>query len=204
MAVGTILGIWFALPPSNLDDIYFATTPTTPASIILSENLFADTPSHIESIRKLQRVSERDGETETVSTRFYCPNESLVWGELIIRWQWEAGWKPSLGVLDPNLAISPEYDAATEAELYIESEVTAGRWVLICRLGKKLDRTELQRSIDVTQWVQKGNHLRVKYRLKAEKFMTHPTPDDPIGFAGAQCLRQLRTKPVATRLQLWE
>lgn len=204
IAVSTALGIWLALPSSNIDDIYFAELPSIPAEISLSENLFADAPRYIESVRKLQRVSERDGETETVSTRFYCPNESLVWGELIVRWEWEADWSPSLGILDPNLGISPEYDAATEAELYVESKSTAGRWILISKLNKKLDRTEIQRSIDVTRWVRNGNYLRVKYRLKAEKFMTHPTPDDPIGFAGAQCLRQLRIKPMATRLQLWK
>jgi hypothetical protein len=109
-----------------------------------------------------------------------------------------------VGILDPNVSVMTGFDPAARAELYVASEATGGKWVQLCSLEKKLDRTELQRTIDVTPWVQKGNYLRVKYRLLAKKFMTHPTPDDPIGFAGAQCLRQLKVRPHATRLQLWK
>lgn len=202
--LGASIGVCMALYSASDYDIYFASIPESPAAINLTENLFDDTSRYVETVNKLQRVSERDGETETVSTKFYCPNESRVWGELILRWRWEADWSPSLGILDPNLTISPGFDPASTAELYISSEVTHGRWILLCRLDGKLDRTEIQRSIDVTKWVQKGEYLRVKYRLRAEKYMTHPTPDDPIGLAGAQCLRQLRVNPVATRLRLWK
>jgi hypothetical protein len=204
LAVSAITGFYLALPSDSSSDLYFAKTPEDPATLTLTENLFADTSPFIESTSKLQRVSERDGETEAVSTKFYCPNEALEWGELIVRWEWQSDWIPRLGILDPNVAIITAFDPATQAELYVASEATGGEWVQLCRLEKKLDRTELQRAIDVTPWVQKGNYLRVKYRLMAEKFMTHPTPDDPIGFAGAQCLRQLRVKPHATRLRLWK
>ena len=204
LAVGAIVGTWLAWPKVTLSDLYFATPPEEPAALTLTENLFAESTPFIESTSKLQRVSERDGETEAVSTKFYCPKEAREWGELIVRWEWQADWKPRLGILDPNVAIITAFDPATQAELYVASEVTGDRWVQLCQLEKKLERTELNRAIDVTDWVQRGNYLRVKYRLKAEKFMTHPTPDDPIGFAGAQCLRQLRAKPHATRLQLWK
>lgn len=204
LAIGAITGFYLAIPSDSLIDLYFAKQPESPATVTLTENLFADSSPFIESTSKLQRVSERDGETEAVSTKFYCPNEALEWGELIVRWEWKNDWIPRVGILDPNVMIMTGFDPATRAELYVASEATSGKWIQLCRLEKKLDRTELQRAIDVTAWVQKGNYLRVKYRLMAEKFMTHPTPDDPIGFAGAQCLRQLRVKPHATRLQLWK
>jgi hypothetical protein len=135
--------------------------------------------------------------------KFYCPKDALQWGELVVRWEWDADWVPTLGILEPNLSVVPAFDPAATAEIYVSSEGTEGRWIRLTRLEKKLDNSELTNAIDVTQWVQKGNYLRVKYRLKAEIFMTHPTPDDPIGFAGAQCLRQLKVKPAATRLMLW-
>jgi hypothetical protein len=201
--LGGSLGIWLGSTSERSEDLYFANVPDSPPAITLGENLFDEKSRFIESSEKIQRVGERDGETEAVSLKFYCPQEALQWGELVVRWEWDADWAPSLGILEPNLMIVPTFDPAARAEIYVSSEGTQGRWILLTRLEKRLDNSELNRAIDVTQWVQKGNYLRVKYRVKAEKFMTHPTPDDPIGFAGAQCLRQLKVKPTSTRLMLW-
>jgi hypothetical protein len=201
--IGCILGGWLGSERQATQDLYFAKVPEVPPTISLTESLFDPQSRFIESTSGLQRVSERDGTTETVSLKFYCPNESLGWGELILKWNWDAEWVPATGILEPNMLVVPAFDPSSVAEIYVSSESTGDRWLQLARLEKGLESIELNRAIDVTKWVQKGNYLRVKYRLRAEKLMTHPTPDDPIGFAGAQCLRQLKRKPFASRLLLW-
>lgn len=201
--IGCSLGIWLGSNRSSDQNLYFANFPDSPPDITLTESLFDTNSQFIESTQGLQRVSERDGKTESVSLKFYCPSASLQWGELILNWKWDADWTPTTAIFDPNMLVVPAFDPSSTAEIYLASESTGNRWQRIVRLEKGLESIELNRSIDVSRWVQKGNYLRVKYRLKASKMMTHPTPDDPIGFAGAQSLRQLKGKPYATRLLLW-
>lgn len=202
--MGIAAGIWLGTESSHTQELYFASPQKVPATVILTESLFEAEPRYIESTQGLQRVSERDGDTESVVLKFYCPNEALKWGELTLKWTWAQDLAPRTGVLEPNMLVVPAFDPAATAEIYIESAATNGKWIKLLRLEKGLESIELNRGIDVSRWVQRGDYLRVKYRLKASKLMTHPTPDDPIGFAGAQCLRQLKTKPTATRLLLWK
>ena len=202
--LGITIGVWLGTDRPETQDLYFASPPVDPATVILTESLFDFEPKYIESTDGLQRVSERDGETESVSLKFYCPRESREWGEMVLKWTWDAGLEPRTAVLEPNMLVVPAFDPATTAEIYISSAATRDKWIRLLRLEKGLESIELNRAIDVSAWVRQGDYLRVKYRLKASKLMTHPTPDDPIGFAGAQCLRQLRNKPSATRLLLWK
>jgi hypothetical protein len=68
----------------------------------------------------------------------------------------------------------------------------------------------LQHAVDVSRWVKGSQSLRIRYRVKASRLMYHPTPDDPIGLAAAQCLRQqiskreLEQSKYAARLRLWK
>jgi len=200
---GCVAGSWMAFGLRVVPQLYFAKVPERDADLILSESLFDSQTRFIESIDGLQRVSERDGSTEAVSLRFYCPKGANEWGEIVQKWSWKANWSPALVILEPNMLVVPAFDPATTAEIYISSKSTSDRWIRLVRLEKGLESIELNRPIDVTRWVRNGDYVRVKYRLKAVKLMTHPTPDDPIGFAGAQCLRQTKTKAFATRLLLW-
>lgn len=203
-SVGIAAGIWLGTESSQRQELYFASPSETPATLILTESLFDAESKYIESTEGLQRVSERDGETESVSLKFYCPKDAFNWGELTLKWAWAEDLAPRMAILEPNMLVVPAFDPAATAEIYIESAATNRKWVKLLRLEKGLESIELNRAIDVSRWVRQGDYLRVKYRLKASKLMTHPTPDDPIGFAGAQCLRQLKTKPTATRLLLWK
>jgi hypothetical protein len=95
------------------------------------------------------------------------------------------------------------FDSTGCGELYLASQDTGDQWVELLKFSAQSVGTSITEPIDITRWVRTGHHLRLKYRLKAERPLYHPTPDDPIGIAGAQCLRSSGNHPYASRLRLW-
>lgn len=190
--------------------IYFLKPPDVAADVVFIEsfvgkNIGLDGIDGFNGVLRNAVVITEEGRQGGGQTNCYiCPQSANRWGELELTWKWERTIKPALGILDLNMHVFPQFDSTAIAEVYLASEETKGRWVQMVTLSEKTHDRNLFDSIDVTRWVQKSSYLKVLYRLKANRLIYHPTPNTPIGFAGAQCLRHAEYAPEATKLSLWK
>lgn len=203
---GLVLGYAFAPSGDSITQIYITRMPQTPPDLVFRETLFPDDQPGLVSSSNLAMITEsKENDRSDLTVRYWCPRSSDTWGELIYEWKWDETWQPQLAILRPNLHILTEFDPAARGEFYVASAVTNDRWIRLLEMGLGHSDTRLDYPIDVTKWVQTSRYFRIKFRLKAKKMMYHPTPNDPIGFAGAQALRQHYDKPTTNmRLMLWE
>lgn len=189
--------------------IYFLKPPDVAADVVFVESFVGKTIGldGIDGFHGVLRnavVITEEGRQGGGQTNFYiCPQSANRWGELELTWKWDRTFQPALGILDLNMHVFPQFDSTAIAEMYLASEETKGRWVQLVTLSEKTHDRNLFDSIDVTRWVKKSSYLKVLYRLKANRLIYHPTPNTPIGFAGAQCLRHAEYSPEATKLSLW-
>jgi hypothetical protein len=183
--------------------IYFAREPSTPPD---RDFPFYNTLE--ESDRRLvtsnvSRIRERNPEhPQNDLTAYWSPNAPGVWGSVEMEWSWEEGFFPQLAILHPSLHLFPVFDPSVSGEIAVSSQATGDRWVTLASIESRNGSIALVDGIDVTPWVQNSHALRVRYRLRASKLIYHPTPNDPIGLAGAQCLRTNGDTP-SSRLRLW-
>lgn len=189
--------------------IYFLKPPDVAADVVFVESFVGKTIGldGIDGFHGVLRnavVITEEGRQGGGQTNFYiCPQSANRWGELELHWEWDRSMKPALGILALNMHVFPQFDDTAIAEMYLASEETKGRWVQMVTLSAKTHDRNLFDSIDVTRWVKNSSYLKVLYRLKANRLIYHPTPNTPIGFAGAQCLRHAEHSPEATKLSLW-
>ncbi len=197
------IGFYFSLPSSKLPLIELIASPTAPADreFLITSSQRDD--KGIESTANVKWTRER-GPDNNLSVFYWCPAEAGVWGEVVVRWEWDESWTPEFAMLEPNLILAPLHDSSAAGELYLASEDTRGQWIELASLDARVSKDKgVTEPIDVTRWLKTSRYLQIKYRLKANRQLFHPTPDDPIGIAGAQCLRQLAGQQFASRLRLW-
>jgi hypothetical protein len=181
----------------SVDELVSAVKAELPwkiASDVSSDNLVT---------RDVALIRERN-ERDNVPTVYWSPKRPNEWGSVEIRFEWNTDSNPALAIFEPSLHVFGDYDATAAGELAVSSEATGNRWVDLAALGPGRKKFSLQSAIDVTRWVQGSQSIRIRYRVKAGRLMYHPTPNDPIGLATAQCLRQF--DPVngySARLQFW-
>jgi len=207
-ACGLLAGYLVAVPRDEVSPIYLIYPPEVPADLTFGESLFPDQQPGLVSSSNMAMITERNDKAPTAHmVRYWCPRSSNSWGEIIYEWKWDVSWQPELAIMKPNLHVFSELDPFARGEFYIATESTRDQWLLMLAMGENKSDTRLDREIDVTRWVRNSRYLRVKYRLKAQKMMYHPTPNDPIGFAGAHALRQHIDRPIqppyAMYLSLW-
>ena len=208
VACGLLAGYLIAVPRDEVSPIYLIQPPTVPADLTFGESLFPDQQPGLVSSWNMAMITERNDQDPTAHiVRYWCPRSSNTWGEIIYEWKWDADWDPELAIMKPNLHVFSEFDPLARGEFYIATASTRDQWILMLEIGESKSDTRLNREIDVTRWVRNSRYLRVKYRLKAQKMMYHPTPNDPIGFAGAHAMRDHIEDPVqppyAMYLSLW-
>jgi hypothetical protein len=197
------IGYWFSVPSPYISSIYFAREPESPPDFEVSISSLEHTHPAIESTVNVAWVRERELD-DSVKVRYWCPKTANEWGEVVVHWQWEHAWSPKLALLELNIQIFSMFDPFSEAQVFLSSQDTGGRWKELVRFDVNSSDKELSKAIDVSPWVSTSRYLRIKYRMKGQKWMYHPTPNDPIGIAGAQCLRQGNGQTYSSRLRLWK
>jgi len=204
------VGFYWQSQQYSASPIYFLKPPQVAADVIFVESLLGE---HIGLdgidgfhgvLRNAVVITEEGRQGGGQTNRYVCPQSSGQWGELELKWEWDRSLHPALGILDLNMHVFPQFDSTAVAEMYVSSEATKGRWVQMVTLSENTHDRNLFESIDVTRWVKNSRYLKVLYRLKANRLIYHPTPNTPIGFAGAQCLRHANYSPEATKLSLWK
>jgi hypothetical protein len=182
--------------------IYLVREPLQPA-----DREFYDSNFHLEkdskrSTRNVVLIRERTVE-DAPNLAYWCPQRPGTWGEVEVEWHWEPSFQPFLAILEPNLSVATDFDPSAVTEFAIASDVTNQRWKTLLRLDATSPDKSLYQAINVSKWVKGCSSLRIRYRMMANKLMYHPTPDDPIGLAGAQCSRQSFGSRYASRLRFW-
>jgi hypothetical protein len=204
------IGYWLAREPIAVTNLYFAREPKSPPDLDLQFSALSTDVKQVLVTQDVARISERypDGRVHNI---YYAPKRPDHWGTVEMEFRWDPEFQPAMAILEPNLHLFGQFDKTAAGEIAISSEATGNRWVTLASLGNSEVHVSLGypgsseaflKKIDMTRWVQGSHALRIRYRLKANRLMYHPTPDDPIGLAAAQCLRQ-SMDGFASRLRLW-
>lgn len=188
--------------PNQVTNLYFARGPEDPPDVELSYCLHSASSNIPLVTRNVALIRERTPD-DAVQAAYFSPRRPDQWGSVEMEFRWDETLDPSIGILDPNLHLFGDYDQAAVCELALSSDATGNRWVTLVALGPSNSHFSIQHSVDVTPWVRGTNSLRIRYRMKASRLMYHPTPNDPIGLAAAQCLRS-HSSQISTRLRLWK
>jgi hypothetical protein len=203
------LGYRWSSEPSKVTALYYVREPTSPADIELLYSNVSDFGSKKPVTEDIALIRERDPD-DHVQVVYWSPKRANEWGSIEIEFEWEPGFDPAFAILDPSLHLFGNFDPTASGEFAVASEATGNRWVTLAVIEAIEDKFTLQHAVDVSRWVKGSQSLRIRYRVKASSLMYHPTPDDPIGLAAAQCLRQQINKPeleqskYASRLRLWK
>ncbi len=204
-----VLGYRWSSEPSRVTSLYFVREPTSPADIELLYSNFSTSVSMEPVTQNLAQIRERAPDDQ-VTTMYWSPKRANEWGSIEIEFQWEPGFDPAFAILDPSLHLFGNFDCTAAGEIAVASEATGNRWVILASIAAGESKHTLQHPVDVSRWVRGSQSLRIRYRVKASRLMYHPTPNDPIGFAAAQCLRELPPRSgfegenYAAQLRLWK
>lgn len=194
---------WLTPRSPTVSNIYLVREPTEPADREFLVSNFGPEKSNQFTPKNVVLIRERSVQ-EKVTTAYWCPKYPGTWGEVEVEYRWEPSFQPQRAILEPVLSVATVFDPTAVAEFAIASDATNQQWETLLRLDVSSPDTVFNKAIDVSRWVQGCTSLRIRYRLRAEKLIYHPTPNDPIGYAGAQCLRQHYGSSHASRLRLWK
>ncbi len=203
------LGYRWSSEPSKVTALYYVREPKSPADIELLYSNVSDFGSKKPVTEDIALIRERDP-NDQVQVVYWSPKRANEWGSIEIEFEWEPGFDPAFAILDPSLHIFGNFDSTAGGEFAVASEATGNRWVTLAGIEAIENKFTLQHAVEVSRWVKGSQSLRIRYRVKASRLMYHPTPDDPIGLAAAQCLRQqisereLEQFKYAARLRLWK
>ena len=177
--------------------------PRTEPKDVQSIDLFEAPKQYLESSEGVALVTESNLESKDFSTKFWCPQTPDQWGEVIYRFDIASDENYKLATLDINVCIFPISDPMSVVEVYVSSSRTKNLWIRLLTLDRHHEDRTLKDPIDVTEWITNADHFKVRFRLKAHRLQYHPTPNDPIGIAGSQCLRQLAKEKSSMALRLY-
>ncbi|MEY4567732.1 MAG: hypothetical protein RLY14_2702 [Planctomycetota bacterium] len=182
--------------------ITFSNYPQIPADQSLVVDLWSDRLPFIIAREGIVLVTEGKPE-DGPQTRFFCPRKPNEDGSVIIRFPLEN--KKSLKSIFLSLQVVAFYafDESAELDIELKSAATSGRFLKFAELGARTQENVIRESFDITEYARGSTEVDVKITARATKLLYHPTPDDPIGYAGAQALRQQQIEKWAARLDVW-
>lgn len=201
--ISVCIGFYSLLPMPDRSRVKIVTPPETEPRFEQSVHLFHSPQKHLVKADGVVLITESHSELEGLNTRYWCPKTADQWGEVVYQFDLESVPSFELAILDVNLCIFPVSDPESVVEVYVSSSNRSGKSTRLLVLDRHHDDRILRDPIDVTEWLVGAKLLKVCFRLKAHRLMYHPTPNDPIGIAGAQCLRQLARDKCAMALRLY-
>lgn len=182
--------------------ITFTTPPTRKPDRLLEVNLWGDPSSFIYQQDKIALINEKNPNPVRFM-KFYCPRSPHELSTLILRFKLEENMPCDHAFLRLSSAALYNFDPYAKIRVAIASEKTSGDFVELAELSKNTEENQIPESFDVTEYVRDSRLLDVRLTAVASKLLYHPTPNDPIGFAAAQLLRQARNESSAATLELW-
>jgi hypothetical protein len=188
------------LPPTS--KISFGLLPTAPPDAALTIDLWSDQPQYMESQELLALVTEKNI-PERNDVRFLCPRFPDQISNLYIRFPLSPSQKIEKAFLHLRLLAATIYDPQAKVKVFVSSESTRGIFVELVELSAQTEEDQIPREFDILPYVKDSSYLRIRVSCVATKLIYHPTPNDPIGYATGQALRQARYENAAATLQLW-
>lgn len=182
--------------------ITFTLPPIRKADRVLEVNLWGDHSSFIYQQDKIALINEKNPNPARL-IKFYCPRSPDELSTLILRFKLEENTHCDHAFLRLSSAAVISFDPYAKIRVAIASEKTRGDFVELAELSKQTEENLIPESFDVTEYVRDSSLLDVRLTAIASKLLYHPTPNDPIGYAGAQLLRQARTENPSAALELW-
>lgn len=182
--------------------ITFTTPPTRKPDRLLEVNLWGDPSSFIYQQDKIALINEKSPNPARL-IKFYCPNSPHELSTLVLRFKLEEHMHCNHVFLRLSSAALFSFDPYAKIRVAIASENTRGDFVELAELSKQTEENHIPESFDVTEYVRDSSMLDIRLTAIASKLLYHPTPNDPIGFAGAQLLRQARSENAAATLEFW-
>lgn len=186
-------------PPSRVS---FSGYPKAPADQSLLVDLWDDRLPFIIAREGLALVTEGKREDQSI-VRYFCPRKQYEDGSLIIRFPLEKQRPLGNAFLNLRLVVFYNFDETAELDVYLKSAATGERFLKFAELGGRTEENVIREGFDITDYARGSTHVEVKITARASKLLYNPTPNDPIGYAGAQALRQYPVEQWAAKLDLW-
>jgi hypothetical protein len=196
------IGYWSIVPNPSSSKITLGKLPTIPPDETLLLDLWAERPEYIVNKEELALVTEKNPR-EIDHVRFLCPRRPNEMSHLDLQFPLAKNASIKSAYLKLDLLAASVYDPSAKLRVYISSEATQGQFEELAELSLYTGEDQIPEDFDVTQFVKNSTSLKVRISCMASKLLYHPTPDDPIGYAAAQALRQPRNEKFAAKLSLW-
>lgn len=133
--------------------------------------------------------------------RYWCPRAHDQWGIVDYDFPLSPLRVVEKVVLEHHTMIFGALDARAEAEIWLPSP-RVERLEQVGHLASDAI-VSFPKTLDVTAHASGTSHFRLRYRLKANQLLFHPTPDVPIGYAAAQACRSVHGSGSVIRLHVW-
>lgn len=196
------LGYRSVKPAQAVSQITLGNRPQSEPDRSFVVDLWAERPEFIEDKNAFALVTEKH-QPERYSVRFLCPRSPNQRSELNLRFPLDKLQSVRSAFIQLTVLASAVYDPMAELHIWVASDATNGRWVELLELSAKTGEDQIPDAFEVTSYVQGASELRLRISCIASHLMYHPTPDDPIGYAACQALRQARYDSFAAKLELW-
>jgi len=187
-------------PPTSR--ISFSGYPKTPADDSLLVDLWNDRLPFIAAREGVALVTEGKREDGSM-VRYFCPRRQYEDGSLLLRFPIDNHRSLRHIFLSLRLAVFFNFDESAEVDVYLKSSQTGGVFLKFAELGARTEEDVIRESFDITEYARGSDQVEVKIISRASKLLYQPTPNDPIGYAGAQALRQYPEHKWSAKLDLW-
>lgn len=196
------LGYRSVLPSSISSRITMGKRPLTAPDRTFQIDLWAERPEFIVDKEALALVTEKNPR-EIDHVRFLCPRRPNEWSELKLRFPLDSHQDIDQAFLKLTLLAASVYDSAATLKLSVVSEATKGKVIELAELSARTGEDQIPEEFEITEYLRSSSYLEIRINCIAGKLLYHPTPDDPIGYAACQALRQPRKEPTSAILELW-
>lgn len=133
--------------------------------------------------------------------RYWCASQHQRWGEVEFHFPIPTDRKISSALLQHEVVVFGLLDPLAQAEIWVDLEGD-GSFQFVDRIQSNV-LAKFPQVVDLTEWITGKSELRIRYRIKGGRLIFHPTPNDPVGFAGAQACRSVHGEPPVMQLNLW-
>lgn len=203
LAILSLIIGYFSVPPSiSTSKITLGVRPATQPNESYRVDLWSESPSYIESKDALVLVTEKNDPARN-DIRFFCPRFPNDKCDLELRFPVQHGNRIERAFLRLSLLAATVYDPVVKLNVFVESEATRGSLVDLLELSAATGEEQIPREFDILPFVQGSSYLRIRITCIASRLIYHPTPNDPIGYAACQALRQARYENAAASLEIW-
>lgn len=203
-----IFGVSFSIgyrsivPDPISSKITLSKLPISPPDETLLVDLWSEHPKFIVNKEQFALVTEKNPR-EIDQVRFFCPRRPNEVHYLELQFPLTFTSPIKYAHLKLDLLAAAIYDPSARVRVYIASEATQGQFEELAELSHFTGEDQIPGDFDITPFIKSSTSIKIRISCVASKLLYHPTPDDPIGYAAAQALRQRRNVPSAAKLSLW-